>query len=245
MRINGLIGWDCINDEHRITSHNPGYEDSNDYIDSMFYTIKYHAANYRRCTAQNQENYIEVWIEKQALFHIVRPVVDKYCRRLIVTRGFDSITYLHSFKERAEEAMDAGQNVVVLYYGDWDPSGEAMIYGAMQTLYEEMDMPEIQFYRGAINPSQFRFIKSDPVPIKASDTRAAQFVKRHGKTAYELDAFHPQKLKDIVEEDIKTFTDIEVLSCELSLEDEDRMRNMRYLELIEKAHKNFKRDRRN
>jgi hypothetical protein len=43
--------------------------------------------------AQKQGNYIEIWIEKAALLHIVKPVADDFCRRVVVCRGYNSITF--------------------------------------------------------------------------------------------------------------------------------------------------------
>lgn len=194
MRIGGKIPWKSINDEHRIAGDKPGWDDMEAFLNYIKDAIDEMSVNYRRCNAQNQENYVEVWLEKAALRHIITPITDMYCKRLIVNRGYASITFLHDFVLRAQEALKAGQKPVVLYYGDWDPSGENMLYASYQTLCKELGFTEATFYRGAINPDQFHLIKADPVILKQEDKRTPEFVEKHGSKAFELDALHPEQL---------------------------------------------------
>ncbi len=72
------------------------------------------------------------------------------------------------------------QQPIVLYFGDWDPSGVNMIYAAMQTLTDELDLDMVRYIRAGINPEHFSEIQADPVPINADDTRAKRFVDQHG-----------------------------------------------------------------
>ena len=64
--------------------------------------------------AQKQENYIEIWIEKAALLHIVEPIADDFCRRVTVCKGYNSITFQAEFYKRAQEALGFDQQPVVL-----------------------------------------------------------------------------------------------------------------------------------
>jgi hypothetical protein len=163
---------------------------------------------YARCMAQKQEHYIEIWIEKATLLHIIKPIADKFCRRVVVCRGFNSITFQTMFYNRALEAIDLGQQPTVLYLGDWDPSGVNMIHAAMQTLTDELDLYGVQYFRAGINPEHFGMIQANPVPIKSGDTRSRRFINQYGKTAYELDALHPEQLQKLVRESIEAFTDM-------------------------------------
>ena len=110
----------------------------------------------------------------------------------------------------------------VLYFGDWDPSGENMIYAAMQTIHDELGLFGVEYYRCGVNPEHFGMIRKNPVPIKDTDSRAKSFVKRHGTTAYELDAFHPEQLKTLVRESIIQFTDMTAYDDNKEQEEEDR-----------------------
>jgi hypothetical protein len=205
MRIDERLPWIAITDEHRTVTIKAGHHNPEEFIDSQMNRF---LRGYTRCLAQKQEYYIEVWIEKGALLHIVEPVADEFCRRVVVCRGYNSITFQTDFYSRASKAMNAGQTPLILYFGDWDPSGENMPYAAIQTLEEELDLYGVEYYRGGINPEHFKHIPADPVPIKPTDSRAKRFIQRHGGTAYELDAFHPLQLQQLVRESIAHFTDM-------------------------------------
>jgi len=205
MRIDERLPWNAITDEHRVTTHKLGYTDIREFFDEEISDFLY---GYSRCKAQKQENYIEVWIEKAALLHIVKPIADKYCRRVVCCRGYNSITFQSMFYSRATEAINAGEQPIVLYFGDWDPSGENMIYAAMQTLEDELDLCGVKYFRAGINPEHFDMVEADPVAIKKKDSRSKRFVEQYGYTAYELDAFHPNQLQALVEDAICDFTDM-------------------------------------
>jgi hypothetical protein len=120
MRIDDKLPWSAITDEHRVTTPKIGFTDVRQFVDSEMDNF---LSGYTRCMAQKQENYIEIWIEKAALLHIVKPIADEFCRRMVVCRGFNSITFQTMFYDRALKAIGMGQLPIVLYFGDWDPSG--------------------------------------------------------------------------------------------------------------------------
>lgn len=147
------------------------------------------------------------WIEKATLLHVVEPIADEFCRRVVVCKGYGSITFQAQFYERAMEAIGYGQVPTILYFGDWDPSGVNMIQAAMETIHNELGLSSVEYYRCGINPDHFHELTADPIPIKYKDSRAKGFIKEHGTTAYELDAFHPKRLQELVRESIEVMTD--------------------------------------
>lgn len=219
MRIDDKLPWDAIADEHRILTDKQGYEGPLDFINEELHYI---FSGYRRCLAHRQKYHIEVWIEKAALLSIVRPVADKYCRRMVCCKGYNSITFQANFYDRASDALQNGQIPVVLYFGDWDPSGVDMLHSAIQTLTDELGLIGVEYWRCGINQEHFAGLHADPIPIKPTDTRAKRFVEQHGKTAYELDAFHPEELKKLVEHSIRQFTNIDALVDDAHAETEER-----------------------
>ena len=240
MRIDDRISWNAIHDEHRSVSYFPRFENPSQFVteevDSLF-------AGYSRCLAQGQPRHIEIWIEKNALRHIIEPVSKKYCRRLIVCRGYDSISFQTDFYQRAAEALNRGQIPTILYLGDWDPSGENMPYAASQTLHDEFGLVGIEHYRIGINPEHFDSLQADPIPIKATDSRSKKFVKKHGITAYELDAFHPSQLRELAEKAIRDFTDMDELERQAILDGIDKKRiddlRERVIDYIDSEVENF------
>lgn len=218
MRINEKLPWNAIIDEHRVTTPKLGFENKEEYIEYKMDTL---FEGYGRCMAQKQGYYLELWIEKAALLHIVKPIADAFCRRVVVCKGYNSITFQADFYNRATEAISMAQTPAVLYFGDWDPSGVNMIHAAIQTLQDELDLFGVEYYRCGINPDQFGDIPADPIPIKPSDSRAKKFIEQHGTMAYELDAFHPVQLEALVGRSIETFTDMEAYEANAEREIED------------------------
>ena len=78
------------------------------------------AETYRRSVWDDQDAYVEVWLEKDALAGVLYDVTSAWDVPLMVTRGYPSLSYLHS----AAEALAAQDRPAFLFYfGDHDPSG--------------------------------------------------------------------------------------------------------------------------
>jgi hypothetical protein len=210
MRIDNMITRNCIKDTHRLLTVKQGWDDMEDFVSDQ---LDFSFFGYNRCVAQDQPRYIEVWVEKDAVIDRVKPIADKYCLRVMVCKGYNSITFQADFYLRAKAAQKLGQVPTILYFGDWDPSGVNMVYAAVQTIEKELALKGVEYYRCGINPEHFNQLNKDPVPIKPSDSRAKKFIAEHGTTAYELDAFHPEALMELVKDSIETFTDMEILEA--------------------------------
>ena len=127
MRIDDKISWNVISDEHRVLTDKLGFENPAQFIEQE---IRYLFSGYDRCMAQRQDRYLELWIEKAALLHIIQPIADEFCRRVVICKGYNSITFQTQFYTRAIQARELDQIPTVLYLGDWDPSGVNMIHAA-------------------------------------------------------------------------------------------------------------------
>jgi hypothetical protein len=218
MRIDGKLHWDDISDETRVLTYKRGSESPEQFIRQDMDNF---LRGYSRCVAQDQENFIEIWIEKQALLNIVEPVAEEFCRRVLCCKGYNSVSFQAGFYRRARAAMNAGQKAIVLYFGDYDPSGVNMLHAAMQTLHDELGLSGVEFHRCGINPCHFSQLEADPVPLKPDDSRAKAFIEKYGETCFELDAIHPHDLEKLVRESIIQFTDMEAVSCNYEIQKRD------------------------
>ena len=214
MRINERLPYEAIHDEHRILSYRQNYENAEQFVEDE---VEYLFRGYNRCLAQGQPRHLEIWLEKQTLLHIFEPIARKYCRRLIVCKGYNSYTFVSDFFFRAVEALNLGQIPTILYFGDWDPDGLQMPYAAAQTLEDDLGLPGIEHHRIGINPEHFGRIQAYPVPIKKKTSRLKWFKKKCLEfgippTCYELDALHPAQLQSLVENTVKKYTDLDIFS---------------------------------
>lgn len=119
-RYGGLIDWFSIEDRGRIPHIPYSVKDVED-------ALKDAADTYRINRQEGQDTHVEVWTEKDALSGIFKRVTDMYHIRLVVNKGYTSSSAAYRAYNRFVERIVDGQQVIVLYFGDHDPSGLDMI----------------------------------------------------------------------------------------------------------------------
>ena len=91
-----------MEDRVRRVSTKRGEEDADTFIKKEMGLF---LNGYSRCLVQGQENYVEVWVEKDALSRILEDVAYPYCIRTVTCRGYQSmekiIPGLNILEERA------------------------------------------------------------------------------------------------------------------------------------------------
>src|SRR5262249_62398905 len=73
---------------------------------------------YRRDFWNQQPVLCEVWSEKGTVRGVLKPILDKYAVGFSAVHGFTSATEVYKTAQG-----DEGRDLVVLYVGDFDPSG--------------------------------------------------------------------------------------------------------------------------
>lgn len=220
MRIDGMIPWRVMVDDHRSREEMLKYESVYEFIDDQLADF---LTGYRRCLIQDQPKYIEVWVEKGALRRICRQVAWYYCLPVVSCTGYQSVTYLENFAYKAHQAISKGKDPVVLYLGDLDPSGVQMFEANIETLEHEMDVVGAEFHRIALNPDQVAEynLPTDPDAGKTTDPRYRVYVQSYGETFVELDALHPSDLQGILRAAIESHLNMEAFRDQQDEEDED------------------------
>lgn len=221
MRLDKMLPWDVIEDRTRRVSGKRGYTDAGEYlrekVDSMGYT------GFSRCMVQGQEKYIEIWVEKDALSRVFEDVAWDYCIRCVTCKGYQSISFLKAYRERAQKALDNNQEPVVLYFGDFDPSGVQMFEAAQNSLENDFGIHGVRYKRIALNLEDIKNynLPNDPEAVKKTDKRYQAFVDQYGEYAVELDALHPRELKTIAVEAVEGELDMEVAQYQIELGEKD------------------------
>jgi hypothetical protein len=154
---------------------------------------------YARPMWQGQQNYCEVWIEKDSLSRIVSDVAGKYGVKTCVARGYSSYTFINDGASRIVSTCDSGRIPRVLYFGDFDGSGEDMVRDLGVRL-ERYGVPdgETIVEKIALNRKQIDQYNLPPSPVKGADSRTKKFIAKHGDEVVELDALDPDVLKNLV-----------------------------------------------
>ena len=131
--------------------------------------------------------------------------------------GYSSQTYTD------DVAADAGRRerpAVLLYAGDFDPSGEDI-----DRDFEERSGCWAKVIRVALTAGQVDDYGLPPNPGKATDSRAAGFIARHGELVQvELDALDPDDLRDLYQAAINPYWDVSAYAAVRIREDADRQR---------------------
>jgi hypothetical protein len=210
-RLEGRIPWEWIEDRLRKPRHVAMWEGLADFKDTA-------RRSYRRDVWQDQPQYLEAWLEKDALSGIFSDALEPYGVTFNVGRGFDSAT---SVKGAADRFGDGG-GVTVLYFGDFDPSGEDMVRSFRARLLELGSMPKI--VKCALNFEDIERYRLPPDFTKVTDTRRDAFVARFGDVAVELDALPRSVLLERLADEVEARMDLEALERTREAERADKQR---------------------
>lgn len=127
LRYSGLIDWDAIEDRGRVPYLPYWAASVPDALNDI-------ARSFRLDRQKGQPKAIEIWTEKDAVSGILRRITVQYHVRLVVNKGYSSDSAMYNAYERFFTAINAGQKVVVLYFGDHDPSGLDMVRDIRQRI---------------------------------------------------------------------------------------------------------------
>lgn len=206
-REHGLIPWAWIVDETREAERVPSWDDPERFALVV-------QRSYRRDRWAQQPRRLEVWSEKGTVRGTLAPVLDQYGVTFRVMHGFGSATVI---RQMVDETCDSENPLLVLYVGDWDPSGLCM---------SEADLPKrlaeygahVEIQRVALNEEDVTNggLPWFDVSTKAKDPRYRWFVQKHGRRCWELDALNPVVLRERVAERIRGVIDMEYWArCEI------------------------------
>jgi hypothetical protein len=128
---------------------------------------------------------------------VLAPVLDHYAVAFVPVHGFTSATLVHDVAED-----DDGRPLIVLYVGDFDPSGMYMSDGDLPARFAKYGGDHITLRRIALRPEQLAGLPSFPAHDKRGDPRYKWFVANRGDLCWELDAMDPNDLRDCVQRQI-------------------------------------------
>jgi hypothetical protein len=190
-RERGIIPWPWIVDEARELERCSSWDDPAAFVRTV-------SKAYRRDFWAQQPRRVEVWSEKGTVRGVLAPVLDEYGVGFRPVHGFSGATPVH------EVAQDFdGRMLIILYVGDFDPSGMYMSERDLPDRFAKYDGGHILLKRIALRPSQLNGLPSFSASDKRRDPRYAWFVRNYGDRCWELDALDPNDLRALVEKAIR------------------------------------------
>lgn len=174
---------------------------------------------YRRRLWDHSARTVEVWLEKEALAGVLLGVTSDFDVPLMVTRGYPSLSYLHSAAEDIRlRSQRRGQDTTVLYFGDRDPSGDDIARRVELDLCE-LSGVDVEFIRCAVTEEQVDLFELPTRPTKSKDSRARTW---SGTGSVEVDAIDPPLLRALLREWISSYVDEHELETLRTIEAEER-----------------------
>jgi len=253
-RRGGLLDWDALEDRVRVPQTPPEWDSLHDLADSAL-------RSYRLPRLAGQENYVELWVEKDALAGVLQPIAYAHHITLMVNRGYSSTSAMREAAERVRKNCETYgcRRATILYLGDLDPSGEDMVRDVQDRLEEYTNSGELILFTDdggleaegyearikrkkrlrvrvekiGLTMEQVRRYKPPPNPAKLSDSRAAKFVAEHGTSSWEVDALPPRVLRVLIEREIDLLIDRQLVQKVIERENQDKARLKAALESIQ------------
>jgi hypothetical protein len=219
-REEGTMPWSWIVDETRREETVPTWKDPRAYARAV-------QDSYRRNKWEGQPTRVFVWSEKSTVAGTIRPVLEEYEVPFQVLHGWSGATPVW---DAAAANLRRSQRTLILYVGDYDPSGMGMSERDLpQRLARystndpsDKDLPErdvrrilkdvrLEIRRIALTKADTKALGAAtrfPASDKKADSRYPRFVANHGDWCWELDALSPPVLRDRVERAIVAELDL-------------------------------------
>jgi len=208
LRYNGNIDWDIIEDRVRIPKIPVDWNNISEILDSAIYSFRLPRWN-------NQNYYIELSTEKDALSSILYPIANKWHVPFSVNRGYASATAMYDMFKRVTEKIYNGKKIIILYLGDHDPSGIDMVNDIDKRLQEFISFKNGivenngYVFKIGLTMGQIKRYNPPPNPAKIKDPRAKNYIKEYGNQSWEVDALPPDVMIRLVENEIKYYIDFD------------------------------------
>lgn len=201
-RLAGLIDWYSIEDRTRNLKSLSHWDSPQSIVESA-------SRQYRKDIWENQDYYVEVWVEKEALANIVGQVSDELDVPYFCCRGYVSQSEMWSASQRIRQKQRWNKDCVIIHLGDHDPSGIDMSRDIMDRLILfGVDPEKFIFRRIALNMNQIEEFNPPPNPAKLTDSRCDNYIRSYGNESWELDALEPRVIQDLITDNVIEFWDI-------------------------------------
>jgi len=201
------IDWRRITDYSRRVIDTPiTYTGPYNFPDELNKEVPQIVARYTEDLWEMQGLYLRIFCEKSALADLVAEVSLKYQVGLSVGGGYSSFTRVMNEVDRIEKKyMDRG--IVILYLGDWDPTGLDIREGLQKRL-KTYGNSTFKFDNVALNEKELAVLPANPT--KKVGPRYDKYHELHGDRTWELDALPPNILQTRVENAILKYIDADI-----------------------------------
>jgi hypothetical protein len=213
-REEGWMPWEWIDDPTRAEQRVATWADPAAYARAV-------QRSYRRDKWADQPTHVSVWSEKSTIEGTIRPLLERYEVGYQSLHGWSGATAVW---DAAQANLDRHQDTLILYIGDYDPSGMFMSevdlpkrlarYSSNTPADKDIDLgwARRQLADSRLEIRRIALTEADTVALgaatrfpasdKKGDSRYDWFVENCGRWCWELDALSPNVLRDRLEQAI-------------------------------------------
>lgn len=226
-RLAGLIDWHSITDRTRNLRKNSHWDTPSSVIKSAMYS-------YMLDKWEGQPNYVEVWVEKDALVDIVGQACGGIDTPFFSCRGYTLQSEMWAAAQRFIRQNRIRDNCFIIHLGDHDPSGIDMTRDIQERLW--MFGADVEVKRVALTMEQVQTYNPPPNPAKITDSRCGKYMEEFGDKSWELDALEPQMMTKLIRDEVTALRDDDIYQAvcdrEAKEKEELRMISRRYGEAV-------------
>lgn len=207
-RLAGLVDWNHITDRTRNMRQNSHWDDPEDIISQC-------SRSFQIDKWADQANYVEVWVEKDALVGVLEVACAPLDVPYFSCRGYTSQSEMWAAAQRLIQQIKKGKRVSIIHLGDHDPSGIDMTRDIEDRigLFVNTHTGKRSWFnleRIALNMDQVRQYAPPPNPTKLTDSRAQGYLSEFGEECWELDALEPAVLTALINTTVESRRDNEL-----------------------------------
>lgn len=210
-RMCGLIDWSSIEDRTRNLKRVSTWRNPGEIIETCVWSFK---LDYW----ENQESYIEVWIEKEALIGVIESVCHELRVGWFACKGYVSKSEMYASAKRMNWRKDRGKKTIIIHLGDHDPSGMDMTRDITDQHVVFDGAAEV--IRIALNMDQIEQYNPPPNPTKMKDSRSSDYVSYYGTSCWELDALDPLTIENLIRDTVLNYRNPDIHDIALKKEQE-------------------------
>jgi hypothetical protein len=214
-RVGGKIDWRHIEDRTR------GAEGGDGGWGSPAEAIRSIPNWYGITHWDGQPEYLEVWVEKDALSDVVARPAGRWDVAHMACKGSPSTSVMHDAAIRLRWKEREGRKCTILYLGDHDPTGIDIPRDVQDRL--RLFRCDAEVKRIALNMDQIEALDPPPSPAKETDSRTGGYIEQFGTTdTWELDALEPAALDALIDAEIQEHIDMDLRQERLDREEVEK-----------------------
>jgi len=223
-RLTGHLDWDAIEDRGRVAQSTPDWSSIKSIMDVA-------VRQFRLPRWANQTDYVEIWVEKDALAGVLEPMCSEFHVTLMVNKGYSSSSAMRASAARFMQ-NGRGKRIHLGYLGDHDPSGEDMVRDIAERL-AVFGVKRLTVEKIGLTMDQIREFNPPPNPAKTTDSRFDAYQEKFGDESWEVDALDPRTLQRLVRSYLARFRDDSKLREVLDEEDRQKRQVARFVRDLE------------